>query len=94
MSNGFEEYSNSSINETFIYDFEDFDSMDHVNVLAYLVMSIRKYEFFNNTSKKEGKITTVTNIFLLKIILSAPLSHKKTVWRALRCPQDVGRDKD
>ena len=44
MSNGFEEYSNSSINETFIYDFEDFDSMDLVNVLAYLVMSIRKYE--------------------------------------------------
>ena len=44
MSNGFEEYSNSSINRTFIYDFEDFDSMDHVNVLAYLVMSIRKYE--------------------------------------------------
>ena len=43
MSNGSGESSNSSINETFIYDFEDFDSMDLVNVLAYLVMSIRKH---------------------------------------------------
>ena len=28
---------------TVIYDFEDFDNMDLVNVLTYLVMSISKY---------------------------------------------------
>ena len=39
-------------------------------------------KIFNNISKKEGKITTVIKIFLLKIILSAPWSHEKTAWRA------------
>ena len=55
MSNDLGEYSNSSINETFIYDFEDFDSMDHVNVLAYFVMSIRKYENISLYFKKGRK---------------------------------------
>lgn len=34
----------AGFNETVIYDFEDFDNMDLVNVLTYLVMSISKYQ--------------------------------------------------
>ena len=43
MNTTVDEIHNAGFNETVIHDFEDFDNMDLVNVLTYLVISISKY---------------------------------------------------